>query len=135
MNVSLLGRTVWRAKLNPSDSFPWVAVRRAKLNPAAAGPGFRGWESSSFYGLKHWKSLTTESILQNMCAYVKFFTGLSGPGVHLGSMKLRQKPTRRQFFGTSTATAGLADHLLLAKPSDESCADRLVHARCPGGGL
>ena len=72
MNVSLLGRTVWRAKLNPSDSFPWVAVRRAKLNLVQPVPDSGDGNPPSFYGLKLWKSLTTESMLPNICAEVKF---------------------------------------------------------------
>ncbi len=37
-------------------SDPWAAVRRAKAQSYAAGPGFGGRESSRFLGTKRWKS-------------------------------------------------------------------------------
>ena len=42
---------------------PWVAVRRARLDPMQPVPDSGGRESSRFLGRKHWKKPETESII------------------------------------------------------------------------
>ena len=105
-----------------AQSFLFVTLgdcSESKARSCAAGPGFVGRESSRFLWLETLEKPDNGiNDAEHLCGS-QFFERLSAPGFHPGSMKLRQKPTRRQVFGTSTATIGFADHLLLAKPSDE----------------